>query len=924
MTTSLAALAASSTAHTTSNSLMSTNLSTTNNQKANSSPGVDINDLTSDIKTEFYTREGLWKLIPSLEYVKQTQNSSNPVSPNSNYNNNTSQNTSSQTNQNLNINSNSDPVKISLFNFTKSQVFRDFYINTRENVKNLCHECLKSQRREKKRLNKLNESESNDEDNNDVIFKSQMYNDSSDEDDDNNWSDSDDYSQRLCRLCKVNLIRNDFIDSSDSESDDESKKNNTKSSSSLSLMIFNYAREIYTYESTPVSSKAELKNIIDKKTYKTVMSTCFDINTTATLSNTLSLQLTRAQNANLSNSDFDRINFSTSPSQLSLIVAAGFNKGEIHVFDVFKKDASVFYNNLKLVDKTSVTCIKWLPNTMNLFLVSYSSGNIYLYDVNYQAQSSVAPTFSKIYQNDSFSVYTNNSSSTQSNTTSSNSSTPNTTQNSNSQTELLNNSSSNSLSSHTKKLILSNSNQQQQQTQNPKNPLLKLNIGPDPNYSYCINQFEFSPCGKYLAIVSQDGYLRVFSFFYKNNQEMQFQLKCSMKSYFGGLLCVTWSSDGKFLATGGEDDMITVFNFIDMKVACRGRGHASWINSVSFDPWAKLSNFNFNLKEEIMENDESDDESDLEDYHLKKQELEKNLEKLELEKKTKITAPKKRTISTLSDFNPAHSFTQNNSIFYRLASVGQDNQICFWDLTEDVLKEKPNRSRITSFIQQSQYQHHHHHHVSVQPSVNLSQSDTVSLKETKEKTSLVSTAKNLFASKEKSDNDDSSISTPKSGTLTGSFFRRHKRNPSINSTSSQVTSTEAKTKSSKSTPIVLNSYKKSTNLFTNLTPIENVSTPILSSNTPLDNSMNSSNSRKSQNVATTSSAFNLCPKLDEVPLIEPLICKRIANERLTSIVFKKDCFLVASQDGFVNTWARPGRNLSKKNKFVNETSSTCL
>lgn len=51
--------------------------------------------------------------------------------------------------------------------------------------------------------------------------------------------------------------------------------------------------------------------------------------------------------------------------------------------------------------------------------------------------------------------------------------------------------------------------------------------------------------------------------------------------------------------------------------------------------------------------------------------------------------------------------------------------------------------------------------------------------------------------------------------------------------------------------------------------------------------------------------FNICPKLDEVPLIEPLICKRIANERLSSIVFRDDCFVVASQDGFVYTWARP-------------------
>lgn len=72
------------------------------------------------------------------------------------------------------------------------------------------------------------------------------------------------------------------------------------------------------------------------------MSTCFDINRAATVCNTVSLQLNKT---NLSNSDFDKFNFSTASTQLSLIVAAGFNKGEIHVFDLFKKEASVFYNN---------------------------------------------------------------------------------------------------------------------------------------------------------------------------------------------------------------------------------------------------------------------------------------------------------------------------------------------------------------------------------------------------------------------------------------------------------------------------------------------------------------------------------------------------------------------------------------------------
>ena len=48
-----------------------------------------------------------------------------------------------------------------------------------------------------------------------------------------------------------------------------------------------------------------------------------------------------------------------------------------------------------------------------------------------------------------------------------------------------------------------------------------------------VNEFAFSPCGKYLAVVSQDGYLRVF---YYNTMKLTGQAR----SYFGGLICVAW------------------------------------------------------------------------------------------------------------------------------------------------------------------------------------------------------------------------------------------------------------------------------------------------------------------------------------------------------------------------------------------------
>jgi len=39
------------------------------------------------------------------------------------------------------------------------------------------------------------------------------------------------------------------------------------------------------------------------------------------------------------------------------------------------------------------------------------------------------------------------------------------------------------------------------------------------------------------------------------------------------------------LVTGGEDDLITIYSFHENRVICRGRGHRSWVTSISFDPY---------------------------------------------------------------------------------------------------------------------------------------------------------------------------------------------------------------------------------------------------------------------------------------------------------------------------------------------------
>lgn len=58
-----------------------------------------------------------------------------------------------------------------------------------------------------------------------------------------------------------------------------------------------------------------------------------------------------------------------------------------------------------------------------------------------------------------------------------------------------------------------------------------------------------------------------------------------LQSYYGGLLCCTWSPDGRFIATGGEDDLISLYSCEARCVVAWGAGHHSWVSAVAFDTW---------------------------------------------------------------------------------------------------------------------------------------------------------------------------------------------------------------------------------------------------------------------------------------------------------------------------------------------------
>ena len=240
MTTSLAALAASSSTHSPSTVLMTssslqtptTSLTSTTNLSSvsvhTSSLVNDTTDSNQDIKSEFYTREGLWKLASNGEYIRQQQQLQTV--------NNSSiggQGTSG-TNSTYSQNSFNEPVKLSIFKFTKND----------DKQRNICDKCRNSQET-KLRTNKMNQKNGEQnvkfgiyrsyDDDEDVVYapNEEGFSNEEDESDENDKNDTfRDFhgdQARVCKYCSTSLC--------------------------LDLVLFNYAREIYFYEFDSVKLK---------------------------------------------------------------------------------------------------------------------------------------------------------------------------------------------------------------------------------------------------------------------------------------------------------------------------------------------------------------------------------------------------------------------------------------------------------------------------------------------------------------------------------------------------------------------------------------------------------------------------------------------------------------------------------------------
>lgn len=269
----------------------------------------------------------------------------------------------------------------------------------------------------------------------------------------------------------------------------------------------------------------------------------------------------------------------------------------------------------RLLEKTRVTCIKWIPGSKTNFLVSYASGNMYVFNHELTLSPTV-PSYQTFKQGPGFVISTCKTKTTRNplfkwtvgsrlmppQSSSSSSSSSNNSGGGggnsghsggggggNTYTSTLGGLGSR-ISGHGSSLLngvnhsfgggsSSSSNSSISNSSNNVSSSVTSNVSNGGmNLGSQINEFAFSPCGHFLAVVSQDGHLRVFNF-------DTMELTGTACSYFGGLLCVSWSPDGKYIAVGGEDDLVTVYSVAEKRVVLRGQGHKSWVSVVAFDKY---------------------------------------------------------------------------------------------------------------------------------------------------------------------------------------------------------------------------------------------------------------------------------------------------------------------------------------------------
>ena len=521
------------------------------------------------------------------------------------------------------------------------------------------------------------------------------------------------------------------------------------------------------------------------------------------------------------------------------------------------------------IDSTRVTCVKWVPGSENTFVSSHRSGKLFVWSTESAGKTSGQQNYVQHKVTQDATIY----------------------------------------------------------TVKPKNksPIV-----------YCwevghgaINSFSFSPDLTHIAIASEDGFLRVYDF---HKQELYGR----MRSYFGGLLSVCWSPDGRYAVTGGEDDLVNVWSFEHKKVVARGEGHKSYVSVVAFDPYTTvIPDTGFSASSRISACSSEDgtstqgprDALGLPGSSI----LHSGHSKLSIGPSSTAGSP---FLGRLASESAAD--LDRVMVAYRLGSIGQDTQLCLWDLSGDALKLRRPFSRSRSRLSRQASRP-----VSDAPRSGPSEDRT---REEKQKSAVPedsserqksqpdesvskSVVGNHIASSQ-GNSTDSPLTTDKPPLLSnkaekGSLSEGKESSPSVASEQSSEKSSEKgsgkkekkpKKDKEKEKPKDEDRSKKDKGKKT----VKLVTEPLKKVRRLVGGHAN----RREPATFETCNSDDIAPKMHEVNLIEPLVAKKISQERLTALVFREDCIVTACQEGYVQTWARPNTVLPAEEDETSKHTAT--
>uniref|UniRef100_A0A915NK84 WD_REPEATS_REGION domain-containing protein n=1 Tax=Meloidogyne floridensis TaxID=298350 RepID=A0A915NK84_9BILA len=537
-----------------------------------------------------------------------------------------------------------------------------------------------------------------------------------------------------------------------------------ETSNYIERICLNIGREIYVFDYSGANGMTDTAKIVDKRVYKGTFPTCHAFN-------------------------------KENSSQSSCLLLIGFSAGQIQLIDPQQKEMpnSKLFNEERQIDRTAVTCLRWVPDGCSFFVASHASGNLYvclLYNDELDS-STIAPTYQVLKQGDCFTVFTCKS-------------------------------------------------------KVSRNPVHRWQIG-----TGAINSFAFSgSTSNFIATVSQDGFLRIFNW-------RTMELIGCMRSYFGGLLCLAWSPDLRYIATGGEDDLLSLYSVTENRVVCRGQGHKSWISDIEFDYYASTNSLPQN---NTVYNDSTIDEILL-----------------------SSTANTSLMVHTVFDDNQEGEINSQLRIIYRIGSVGHDCQLCLWDISDDILLSSSCYSRNSRNLQDIQTE-------LSSPVGALSPGiSPIEINQVNNTTLIPIGFDNSIALPK--ENQKNGLKSDKLKNGGGGRFRRlHKRGLSIGSR------------------LTGNSEKNNRQNGISSSGAHSVDGTLKRSDCP--------------SFAAKLFGTPQCPRIEEIPIIEPILCKKVSNGRLGSLHFREDCIVTTCQEDYICIWIRPNsQHIQQEDKHSSTTNT---